>query len=147
MGNAVEDALTTCRICPKRPLAKNWMRLQSNGRLESMILSETELLMRLNLAAQAAVPPVPSVSIVQDQVRQSEPRIPTAPPVTKPWAVTSIDGVISDNNGSVCHYAWQVKIRNNTENDITVAGAIGFVDNGGSSVGSPQIVSLRLPAH
>ncbi|MGA2597315.1 MAG: hypothetical protein ABSH09_10045, partial [Bryobacteraceae bacterium] len=51
MANAIEDGLTTCRLCPSRPLAKNWIRLQSNGRLESMILAETEQLLQQNHAA------------------------------------------------------------------------------------------------
>jgi hypothetical protein len=140
MANAVSDAFTKCRLCPSTPLAKNWILLQSNGKLESMIIAETEHL----IGQVPALPQAPApVSVAPGPVQP----VTLPAPVVKLWEVVSADANVADNNGSVCHLAYHVSVKNNTDKDMVFSGSIVFLSSDGSTVDTSSIAGLHVGAH
>jgi len=148
IANAVDNALT-CRFCPSRPLAKNWVLLQSNGKLESMIIAETEHLLD---RAPSVPQPVEKAAQMAPIAAERTPFEPVRPQESaqatierKPWEV-SADSGIADNNGSVCHLTYRVKIKNNTREEIVFSAVVAFLSADGSTIDSAQIAGLRVAA-
>jgi hypothetical protein len=141
-----------------RPLVKNWVGLQSNGRLEWMMLAEIDHFAtgagKPSLAQDDAGSPVRQEVTASNVVahtaaptQQEAPTTQPAMPSPKSWEIVSIEGKIVDSNGSVCHYAWRISIKNNTDHDLRFAATVAFVDRDGSSVDSSEVVGLRVAPH
>ncbi len=92
--------------------------------------------------------PAPDRAVTEKQ--RSLPAAPVSlpqPSSSKPWELVATEGGPSNSNGSVCHYAWKVVVRNNTDAEIVLSGDVDFVDADDHPLEEARIVAMRVAAH